>query len=65
VKPAGISGGGGGEYLKNKINELATNSENKNITDTEEEMNLRRVTNLEPTSERMRLVICLQIPTTV
>jgi hypothetical protein len=28
-------------------------------------MNLRRVTNLEPTSERMRLVICLQIPTTV
>jgi hypothetical protein len=34
VKPAGISGiKKKREYLKNKIDELATNSENKNIRD--------------------------------
>jgi hypothetical protein len=36
-------------YLKDKINELATYNKGKNITDLEEEMNLRRVTNLELT----------------
>jgi hypothetical protein len=32
VKPAGISGKKR-EYLKDRINELATNSKNKNISD--------------------------------
>jgi hypothetical protein len=35
------------EYLKDKINELATNSKNKNFI--EEEMNLRGATNREIT----------------
>jgi hypothetical protein len=33
VKPADISGKEMREYLKDKINELATNSKNKNIRD--------------------------------
>jgi hypothetical protein len=33
VKPADISGINGREYPKDKINELATNSKNKNIRD--------------------------------
>jgi hypothetical protein len=42
VKPADISGIKKREYLKEKINELATNSKNRNIRDQEEEyMNLR------------------------
>jgi hypothetical protein len=36
VKAAGTSGKRGEEYLNNKINELAMNSENKNIRDTEQ-----------------------------
>jgi hypothetical protein len=36
------------EHLKDKINELAMNSKNKNVRDwCEEYMNLKRVTNLE------------------
>jgi hypothetical protein len=37
------------EYLKDKINELATHSKNRNIIETciEEEINLRKVTSLE------------------
>jgi hypothetical protein len=31
MKPAGISGIRREEYLKDKVNELATNSKNKNI----------------------------------
>jgi hypothetical protein len=41
------------EYLKYNVNELATNNYNKNIND------LHR-----GSSFRMRMVICLQIPTT-
>jgi hypothetical protein len=37
------------EYLKDKINELATNSKNKNIRGIEESMNLRGATSQEIT----------------
>jgi hypothetical protein len=40
------------EYLKYKINELATNNKNKNIRD------LYHGTNLELILSRMRMVIC-------
>jgi hypothetical protein len=53
------------EYVKDKIDELATNSKNKNIRDLYSGItNLRRVTNLEVTLRKIRKVICLQIPTT-
>jgi hypothetical protein len=35
LKPAGISGIKSGEYLKDKIDELATNHKNKNIKERE------------------------------
>jgi hypothetical protein len=37
------------EYLKEKSNELETNSKNKHMKDIEEYMNLNMVTNLELT----------------
>jgi hypothetical protein len=37
------------EYLKDKINELATNSKKKNMTCIEESVNLRGATNREIT----------------
>jgi hypothetical protein len=39
VKPAGISGMKRREYLKYEINELVTNSKNKNIMDLYREVN--------------------------
>jgi hypothetical protein len=52
------------EYLKGKINELETNSKNKNIRDLYRGINeLTGATNLEVSLSRMRMVICLQIPT--
>jgi hypothetical protein len=52
------------EYLKNKINELETDSKNKNIRDlyrgiNEFEKGYQPRTNM----VRRRMVICLQIPT--
>jgi hypothetical protein len=39
VKSGGISGGKKRKYLKDKINELATNRKNKNIRDLYKEIN--------------------------
>jgi hypothetical protein len=51
------------EYLKGKINELATNSKDKNIRDMYRGINeFKWDINLEVTLSRMRMVICLQIP---
>jgi hypothetical protein len=52
------------EYLKHKINELATNSKNKDIRDLYREINeFKR--GYQPGSNlvRIRMVICLHIPT--
>jgi hypothetical protein len=50
MKPEGISGKKKKEYLKEKINELATNDKNKNIRDLYRGLNdFKRVTNLEVT----------------
>jgi hypothetical protein len=52
------------EYLKDQINELAMNSKNKNFRDLYRGINEFRVaTNQHGTYTRMRMVICLQIPT--
>jgi hypothetical protein len=52
------------DYLKDKINELAMNSKNKNIRDLYRGTNeFKRATNLDVSLSRMRIVICLQIPT--
>jgi hypothetical protein len=51
-------------YQKDKINELAIQSKNKNIRDIEEKTNIRRITNLEVTWKTMRMVIIPQMPRT-
>jgi hypothetical protein len=48
------------EYLQKKINEIATNSKNKNVGDIQKK-DLRTVTSLELTNEKMRTVICIHI----
>jgi hypothetical protein len=54
------------EYLKTKTNELAIYSNKKNIRDIHRGINnLRRVSNLELTWLKMRMVIYFQIPTIV
>jgi preprotein translocase subunit Sec63 len=54
------------EYLKDKINDFATNSKNKNVRDLYRGINeLNGATNLEITQSNLRMVICLQIPTTL
>jgi hypothetical protein len=52
------------EYLKDKINELATNGKNKNIRYLYREMNeLKKCYQSRSNLVKMRMVILLQIPT--
>jgi hypothetical protein len=52
-----------GEYLKYKMNKLATNSTNKNIKDLYRGINEFKRGYQPRTYRRMRMVICLQSPT--
>jgi chemotaxis methyl-accepting protein methylase len=52
------------EYLKDKINKLATNSKNKNIRDLYRGINeFKKGYQLRNSLVKIRMVICLQIPT--
>jgi hypothetical protein len=53
------------EHVIHKINDFATSSEKKNIRDLyrEKKTNLSEAANLEITYWKMRMMICLQIPT--